>query len=82
MKYLITSNDLLRYLYKEVSMMEQMAIEHELARNQQLRAEYDSYKSTNFQLFETLNEELAPTQHSIDAILSYSRNNRLEAEFS
>lgn len=82
MKYLITSNDLLRYLYNEVSVLEKMAIEHELARNQALKAELESYRDTDKQICEALQEELQPTACNLDAILSYSRNNRFQAEFS
>lgn len=83
MKQHFTHNDLLRYIYNEVSYLEKLAIELELQRDEALLAEYMQLCQVHAQLDELLEEEeLAPSSVCVHNILAYSQSSHLETEFS
>ena len=82
MKQHFTHNDLLRYIYNEVSYLEKLAIELELQRNEALLTEYMQLCESSAQLDDLLDEELSPSSVCVHNILAYSQSSHLETEFS
>lgn len=76
MKHIITHNDLLLYMYNELSFLERIAIERELKVNPALQAELDQMRQTCEQLDIFLamdTEEMEPSNLSIQNILNHSQ---------
>lgn len=76
MKHIITHNDLLLYMYNEVSFLERMAIERELKVNPVLQAELEELRQSCEQLDIFLamdTQEMEPSNLSIQNILNYSQ---------
>lgn len=72
MKHYISALDLLLYLYGEVSYLEKMAIEQELARNEALRTELEQIRKEQTLLGEQP-VLLEPPVSVLDSVLAYSR---------
>jgi anti-sigma factor RsiW len=77
MKQQFTTNDLLRYLYDEVSYLERIAIDKALKSDAALAESLAALEEGQ----DTLNEvELEPSEFSIQAILNYSGSSHFETE--
>lgn len=84
MKHIITQNDLLLYLYNEVSYLEKMAIEQALKTNAQLQKELQNLRAMDEQLIDVIDTEqtaAAPSALSLQNILNYSQRSHLTTEF-
>jgi metal-dependent amidase/aminoacylase/carboxypeptidase family protein len=81
MKYHISADDLIRYIYKEVSFMEKLAIEKAIRRDAHLREQYQEMSRAFHQLDELSHLE-SPTTGVLDNILTYSKLSNLQTEFS
>jgi type II secretory pathway component PulM len=84
MKHIITQNDLLLYLYNEVSYLEKMAIEQALKTNAQLQKELQNLRAMDEQLIDIIDTEktaAAPSDLSLQNILNYSQRSHLTTEF-
>lgn len=84
MKHIITQNDLLLYLYNEVSYLEKMAIEQALKTNAQLQKELQNLRAMDEQLIDVIDTEqtaAAPSVLSLQNILNYSQRSHLTTEF-
>ena len=84
MKHIITQNDLLLYLYNEVSYLEKMAIEQALKTNVQLQLELQNLRAMDEQLIDIIDTEktaAAPSALSLQNILNYSQRSHLTTEF-
>lgn len=75
MKHKFTSNDLIRFLYKETSVAETMGIAESLSDDQLLLEEYQALKN-NFQ--QLPKAKFSPSQRTIQNILRYSENSAVE----
>lgn len=85
MKHIITQNDLLLYLYNEVSYLEKMAIERQLKTNLRLQKELESLRSMYVELDQVIAAEqqtTAPSALSLQNILNYSQRSHFTTEFS
>ena len=69
MKQTFTQNDLIRFVYKEVSTVEKLAIEDELAKNWTLNEQYEEILSAYTRLPKAL---FSPSASCIQNILKYS----------
>ncbi len=81
MKYHISADDLIRYLYQEVSFMEKLAIEKAIRRDAPLREQYQELARTLHSLDELILLE-SPKQPILDNVLMYSKLSNLQTEFS
>lgn len=84
MKHIITQNDLLLYLYNEVSYLEKLAIEQALKTNAQLQKELQNLRAMDEQLIDIIDTEktaAAPSDLSLQNILNYSQRSHLTTEF-
>jgi hypothetical protein len=84
MKHIITQNDLLLYLYNEVSYLEKLAIEQALKTNLHLQKELQNLRSMDEQLEEIIDTKqntAAPSALSLQNILNYSQRSHLTTEF-
>lgn len=81
MKYHISADDLIRYIYKEVSFMEKLAIEKAIRRDPHLREQYQELTRAFHQLDELANLE-QPNTEVLDNVLMYSKLSNLQTEFS
>lgn len=77
MKQQFTTNDLLRYLYNEVSYLERIAIEKALKSDAILAESLEALEAGHATLDEV---ELVPSNLSIQAILNYSGSSHFETE--
>ncbi len=73
MKKQITENDIVKYVYKEVTTKEKAAIERALFGNQLLEDEFYSMVDLKQQMDE-LEKTVKPSRKSIDRILKFSRS--------
>jgi hypothetical protein len=80
MKHHISADDLIRYIYKEVSFLEKMAINKAIHQNLNLREQYQNLLEAHQNLNETLLDN--PNANVLDNILYYSRLSNLQTEFS
>lgn len=71
MKQKITKNDLIRYIYKETSITETLAITEAISRDWELFEEYEVLMHS-FQLLPKV--KFDPSAATIQGILSYSQN--------
>lgn len=69
----ITRDDVLRYIFRETSNDENLAIENELLRNESLM---DFYKQSVESVHEVQHLELNPSDRAINNILNYSESTK------
>jgi hypothetical protein len=67
----ITRDDVLRYIFRETSKEENLAIENELLKNVTLM---DYYKQSVESIQEVVQLELEPTEKAVSKILNYSES--------
>lgn len=65
-----TTNDLIRYIYRECTLQEQLAIEQAIEDDKELRKEYLSIRELQNELDHNLEK---PDPSSVKIILDYSR---------
>lgn len=79
MNQIYTEETLLRYIYKETSSTENAQIELHLKSNENYKKSYDEM----LQSIEGLKEaELAPSKHSVNAILDYAKQHSSAEELA
>ena len=75
MRHDFSALDLVRYLYKETSYLETLALEKALRENEALREEFEDLQlSQNLLYLEQ--EELQPEAANLDFILGYSQDKK------
>ena len=77
MKQTYTKNHLLKYLYRETSLSETLAIEEALVEDRNLFEELQGLKEAYSQLPKV---KFNPSSSTIDKILSYSKQTALEEQ--
>ncbi len=83
MKHIITQNDLLLYLYDEVSYLEKLAIERQLRTDERLRKELEELSALQMQLdnfMQATEEEMMPAAINVQNILHYSQRSKQATE--
>jgi len=73
-----TSNDLVRFIYKETSAAETLAIAEAITDDARLNEEYQDLRSGYLGLFKA---SFSPSKNVIKNILGYSEQTALEAQF-
>lgn len=76
MSQTFTSNDLVRFIYKETTVKETLAIQNALAVDSSL---FDNYVSLMDAYMELPKVTFAPTSNALENILKYSSNTLIEA---
>ena len=79
MKYHISADDLIRYIYQEVSFLEKMAIEKAMRHNSQLREDYQQLIAAQKSLNQIVDDN--PNESALTRILAYSQLSNFETEF-
>ncbi|MCI5081659.1 MAG: hypothetical protein MRY78_08210 [Saprospiraceae bacterium] len=77
MKQTYTENDLLRYLYRETSVTDTLAIEDAMAADRNLTEAFEGMQEAFNQLPRV---KFGPSKSSIEKILSYSKETALEEQ--
>ena len=75
MEELSTKNNLVRFLYQETSLVEDVVLQSKLSSNSELQAEYDLLNTAKQQLPKVL---FNPSSSVLDNILKYSRTTATE----
>lgn len=77
MKHTFTSNHLIQHLYNELDYLNELAMQQALKQDDVLRRKYERFKATKNRLKKVTKE---PSAKTLQNILAYSSNSRLEAK--